>query len=213
MWRYDGKHGGVFRVSEPRIEPYVVRGRTAREALRGVHDYGERTGHLALFSRYHRYSHSNRHRDRDAATGKHKIEKSFELISTFKIVLPEWDGYDAASPADRRLWDMEYCRLVHHERGHMMIDLEVRAETLSYIMTYRGDTVMEVAQAVGRRQMQTFTPINARQELYHTLSGAGTRTGWATLPYEAYDWPWRQSQLSADNGASAELHSASGDAP
>jgi predicted secreted Zn-dependent protease len=72
-------------------------------------------------------------------------EVTVKLFANLQFILPQWEGYDQASPAARAEWDRMLGTLRVHEQRHLDIAIE---EANSLAVTLVGEPISKIASMV-----------------------------------------------------------------
>ncbi len=209
---YKSKNGITLKYVQPVIEYYDVSGRRYRDAKKDLFD---RKPIETL--KLERISSSRNIPNRKSPDGKKRITtvgnilspsrlsytitgsrdryrlvvNKTVLTSSFYVMLPRWENYEAASDADKEKWDDFVCKTTHHELGHLRIRLDIFSETLDgYSALPPAQSHKEMEQLIKDYRKDIRARIDDRQKAYHIYNNGGVRRGMTELPYADLPFPW-----------------------
>jgi len=120
--------------------------------------------------------------------------KDVEITAAYILTLPKWKTYRLASKADQDKWDDLFCKAIHHELGHLRINLDIISETLNgYAHLPRGVSTAKLTEAAKAYGEDVNAAVQKRQDIYHLYNGEGVRRGMVELPYAELPFPWLEA--------------------
>jgi RHS repeat-associated protein len=116
-------------VKDPKITrtTYKVQGNTASEATENAKSNNPaKTGHAGQTTWDYTYTYGFTYSSPVAGKDEQSItatvnDKTVEVNTEIKVITPEWEGYDKASPEEQKRWDEYSKSLNEHEEGHVQI--------------------------------------------------------------------------------------------
>lgn len=124
-------------------------------------------------------------------TGTYSLDKDrFIFRYSYEIQLPYWTNYYSATSSDQTKWNKYFCRRLNHERGHLLIELDMLDRNMHRFDDLKGSSHADLTAKTRALRDEILAKKKNRQTQYHILSDYSTKEGWYELPYEELPFPW-----------------------
>ena len=191
MWRYRHVNGHYIRVGEPVLQPYQVTGATMREVEKELKAFQRENGFIVSADRGSRIRRHKGGLPYISMQGSYVLEPSHvERQVVFRIVYPEWSGYEAATPIEKRRWDLRNCHALHHALGHVQISLDTFGEKGDRFDGLSATTRKQLRERYYAVSRGIYADARDRLDTYYDLNKGFYGTGWMERPYRELPWPW-----------------------
>ena len=197
MWRYRHVNGHYIRVGEIALRPYEVTGATMREVEKELKAFQRENGFIASADRHTRIRRHKGVFPFISSQGGYVVEPGrVERQAVFRVMHPEWTGYEFAPPVEQRRWDLRNCHALHHALGHVQIALDMFGEKGAIYDNLRGPTRKILRKRYDIVARGVYSDIRDRTNAYYKLNKGFYGKGWMERPYRELPWPWLEDARS-----------------